>query len=310
MTLKKTIFLIIFISSAGLGYAQAKKSAAKPKAPVPLKPGNVVQPANSLLWEITGRGLTQPSYLYGTMHILCAEDAKLSEGLKKAIKDSKQIYFEVDMDNMQEMMGALQFIRMNDGVKLSDLLTPLEYGRIKDYFDKNKSMLPFAMMNRFKPYFITAMLSSEIMGCDEKSGSEQLIMTESKKYDKNISGLESIEFQASIFDSIPYQKQAKDLLMYVDSIDHYKKVSAQMVDLYRKQDINNIDTLLQQSDPGMTDYMDILLFGRNKRWAMQMPEQMFQMSTLFAVGAGHLGGENGVINLLRKDGFTVKPLKN
>ena len=60
----------------------------------------------------------------------------------------------------------------------------------------------------------------------------------------------------------------------------------------------------------MIEYMDLLLYDRNKRWASQMPEQMFLMPTLFAVGAGHLGGERGVLNLLRQQGFTVKPLDN
>ena len=135
-------------------------------------------------------------------------------------------------------------------------------------------------------------------------------MTEARQYDKEVNGLETLEFQASIFDSIPYEKQAQDLVMYVDSIDKFRAITMEMVDMYRKQDINNMDSLMEKSDPGMMQYMDLLLYDRNKRWAEQIPEQMFNMPTLFAVGAGHLGGEKGVINLLIKQGFTVKPLDN
>jgi uncharacterized protein YbaP (TraB family) len=310
MSIQKCLFSIILISTSAIGYSQLKQPQTKNKAVTTPKSAGQKNGNNSLLWEISGRGLTQPSYLYGTMHIVCSEDAKLSEGLNKAIKAAKQVFFELDMDNMEEMMGVLKFARMNNGLKISDLVSPEEYIRLQEYFSKNKSVLPFNMMSRFKPYFITAIISEEIMNCEQKSSVEQLIMTEARQYDKDILGLETIEYQASIFDSIPYEKQAQDLVTYVDSIDKFRKVTLDMVDLYRKQDISKMDSLMIESDPGMMQYMDLLLYDRNKRWAMQMPESMFQMPTLFAVGAGHLGGSKGVIALLRSQGFTVKPLDN
>jgi uncharacterized protein YbaP (TraB family) len=71
-----------------------------------------------------------------------------------------------------------------------------------------------------------------------------------------------------------------------------------------------MDSLMHKSDPGMEEYMDILLFDRNRRWAQDMPKLMAGQSLLFAVGAGHLPGDQGVINLLRKMGYNVKPLSN
>lgn len=310
MTVKKSLFLLFLIHTTVVCYTQVKKSVTKPKPEG--KPEMVKQPGkeNSLLWEISGKGLTSPSYLYGTMHIVCASDAKMSEGLKKAIQHSKQVFFEVDMDNMDEMMGVLKFARMNNGLKISDLVSAEDYIRLEEYFSKHRSILPFSMMSRFKPYFITAIISEGMMDCEEKSSIEQLIMKEARDNDKDVLGLETIEFQASVFDSIPYEKQAQDLVMYVDSIEKFRQVTLDMVDLYRKQHIHQMDSLMEKSDPGMIQYMDLLLYDRNKRWAMQMNEHMFSMPTLFAVGAGHLGGEKGLINLLRKEGFTVKPLDN
>ena len=244
------------------------------------------------------------------MHVVCADDAKMSIGLKNAIAKAKQVFLEIDMDNMDEMMSVMKFARMNNGLKISDLVTPVEYMRLEEYFSKNKSILPFAMMNRFKPYFVTAIISEGMMDCNEKSSVEQIIMTEARNNEKDVFGLETVEFQASIFDSIPYEKQAADLVKYIDSIDKFRENTLEMVELYRKQEINSMDTLMEKSDPGMMEYMDLLLYDRNKRWASQMPEQMFLMPTLFAVGAGHLGGERGVLNLLRQQGFTVKPLDN
>lgn len=309
MLVKTSFVLICWVAMAGLGYGQSKKSNSKSKSEsrkqVPKQ-----ENSNTLLWEISGNGLKRPSYLFGTMHILCAEDAQLSENLKGIIKNSDQIYFELDMDDMQEMMGALQYLRMSDGQKISELLTPEEYKKVEAYFKDNKFPMPMSMMNRFKPYFVSSLIGEQMLTCEQKNGMEMQIMQESKKYKKDIKGLETTKFQASIFDSIPYAKQAKDLVNYIDSIDNYKKVMLEMVDVYRQQDLVRMDSLMHKSDPGMEEYMDILLFDRNRRWVQDMPKLMSGQSLLFAVGAGHLPGDQGVINLLREKGYLVKPLSN
>jgi uncharacterized protein YbaP (TraB family) len=214
------------------------------------------------------------------------------------------------MDNLGEMLGAMKYLRMNDGKKLSELLTKEEYARVEAYFKNNAVPLPLTMMNRFKPYFISSLIGEQMMACSQKNGMEELIMRESKQYRKEIKGLETTEFQASIFDSIPYEKQAKDLVNYIDSIDSYKEVNMEMVDVYREQNLEKMNSLMHKSDPGMDEYMDILLYGRNRHWVEQMPEIMKGRCILFAVGAGHLPGEQGVINLLRKKGYKVTPMGN
>jgi uncharacterized protein len=304
----KTSWLFICLATmAGPGCAQ------KPDASKATGNGNAKgkgNNANTLLWKISGNGLDKPSYLFGTMHILCEDDAALSVNLKKAIKDCNHIYFEIDLDNMMEILGTMKYLRMNDGKKLSELLSPEEYSRVEAYFKTNPAPIPLSMMTRFKPYFISSMIGEQMMTCEKKNGMEEQIMKESKQYDKEIKGLETIEFQASIFDSIPYDKQAKDLVQYIDSIDSYKNVMVEMVDVYRKQDLEKMDDLMHKSDPGMEEYMDLLLYNRNRHWVQQMPDIMKEKTILFAVGAGHLPGDQGVINLLRKKGFTVTPVEN
>lgn len=316
MRVKKSILFICCFAMAGLGYSQPKKMNAKSSGTKQATPGSKTTPkpadGNTLLWQITGNGLAAPSYLFGTMHILCDKDAGLSPNLKKAIKDVQVIYFELDMDDMGELMGAMKFLRMNDGKKLSDLLTKEEYGRVDNYFKQHKMPMPLSFMNRFKPLVVSSLIGEQVMACDndKKNGMEQEIMRESKQYEKEIRGLETAEFQAGLFDSIPYEKQAKDLLNYIDSVDTYTKATLEMVDVYKKQDLKRLDLLVAKSDPGMEKYMDLLLYDRNRRWAQNMPNIMGPRSTLFAVGAGHLAGENGVINLLKKKGYTLTPLKN
>ncbi len=225
MILKQSLMVMVCFSvatsisaqlSSSSGKSPDKKVVAKkvdqPKASASTKRGSNTNNLNTLLYEITGKGLTSPSYLFGTMHILCADDAKLSAAMKKIIRETGQVYFEIDMDNLQEMMGALQYLRMNDGKQLSDFLTTAEYDRVKNYFEKNKTLLPFSMMSRLKPYFISSLIGEQMMTCEKKNGMETLIMSESRQYDKEIRGLETTKFQAGIFDSIPYDKQAKDLV--------------------------------------------------------------------------------------------------
>src|ERR1044072_2068862 len=236
MLSKKASMLIFYIAVAMASFGQQPaKPGKKVSAPAPKATSNQLD--NTLLWKISGNGLSRSSYLYGTMHVLCAGDATISDSLKLAIKYADQIYFELDMDNMGEMLGAMKYLRMNDGKKLSELLSKEDYAKVEEYFKHNAVPLPLAMMNRFKPYFISSLIGEQMMSCDQKNGMEELIMRESKKYNKEIKGLETTEFQASIFDSIPYEKQAKDLVSYIDSIDSYKQVTMEMVEVYREQNL-------------------------------------------------------------------------
>ena len=299
--------LIFYMAMAMAGFGQQNANPGKKEtAPAPKANRNHLD--NTLLWKISGNGLKRPSYLYGTMHVMCAEDATVSDSLKLAIKYCDLIYFELDMDNLGETLGALKYVRMNNGTKLSELLTKEEYTKVETYFKENN--LPLSMFARFKPMFISSLIGEKMMNCSQKNGMEELIMRESRQYHKEIKGLETTEFQASIFDSIPYEKQAKDLVNYIDSIDTYKQINTEMVELYRQQNLDRLDSLMNKSDPGMEDYTELLLYSRNRHWVEQMPAFMKDSCILFAVGAGHLPGDQGVINLLRKKGYKVTPMKN
>jgi len=303
----KKISVIIFLVVAALSASAqkavvAKKNTKEKQSPFVLE--------NTLLWEISGNHLTKPSYLFGTMHLLCAADAQLSDSLRYAISNAKQIYFEIDLDNMMETLGAMRYLNMNNNTRLSDLLTEEEYARVTAYFKKNKTMLPMSMMERLKPYFITSLISESKFPCAEKDGMEQVIMKEAKKDQKPINGLETVQFQASVFDSIPYKRQAKDLLKMIDSAGVAGDSSdIQLVEVYKKQDLNKMQELTADEE-GMREFLDLLLYNRNANWVKKMPAIMRDAPALFAVGAGHLGGEKGVINLLRKSGFTVRPMKH
>jgi len=81
---------------------------------------------NTLLWKISGNGIAKPSYLVGTVHMICKEDAFLSNNLVKAIENADKVYLELDMDNLFEMIGAMMNMKMNNDTTLADMLTPEE----------------------------------------------------------------------------------------------------------------------------------------------------------------------------------------
>jgi uncharacterized protein len=302
---KISVFIVMVLAVLGLTAqknATAKKNGQQDPATKPLE--------NTLLWQISGNHLNKPSYLFGTMHLLCAEDAQLSDSLRFAIDQAKQVYFEIDLDNMVETLGAMRYLNMKDNLKLSDLLSEEEYQRVREYFKKHKTMLPMSMMDHLKPYFITSLISESRFPCAAKDGMEQVIMKQAKKEGKPINGLETVQFQASVFDSIPYKRQAMDLVKMIDSAGAAGDTSdRQLTEVYRQQDLNKMQELTAAED-GMGEFLDLLLYNRNANWVAKIPAIMRDAPALFAVGAGHLGGEKGVIRLLRKAGFTVTPMKH
>ena len=265
----------------------------------------------TLLWQVSGNGLEKPSFLYGTIHMLCAEDAVLSDGLKNAIAKSDQVYLEVDMDNLFEMLGTLKNMKMRGDTTLSDLLSKKDYEKVKHYFEEKSSLLPFSMLETYKPFLAAATILESNIEC-ESLPMEQVIMEEAKKNRKSIKGLESMSYQMSIFDSIPYKNQAEQLVQYIDHADNKddNKEYEELVSAYKKQDLQKLEELTKQTDMGMANYVDLLLYNRNRNWVKKLKTLMQEKSLVIAVGAGHLPGENGVINLLRKAGYTVTPMQN
>jgi uncharacterized protein YbaP (TraB family) len=268
---------------------------------------------NTLLWKISGNGIEKPSYLFGTIHMLCGDDAALSDNMKKAIRNCDEIYFEVDLDNLFEMIGAMGKMKMNGDTTLHDLLNDSDYQKVKNYFEDKGSMLPFSMLETFKPMLAASTLEESSLPCDNTTMMEQVIMQEAKQYNKKIKGLETMAYQAGVLDSIPYHLQAEQLLEYINKAnqgDHSDKELLEMLAAYKEQDLNKLEKLLISSDAGVSSFTDVLLYHRNENWVKKLKDILPGKSLVIAVGAGHLPGDKGVISLLRKAGYTVTPVEN
>lgn len=264
---------------------------------------------NTLLWEITGNGLQRPSYLFGTFHLMCKDDIHLSESLRKAIKATDEMYLEMDMDDPSILLGGMMLMNMKEGKKLKDLYTKEEYNKVESFFSDSLGT-PIGMMQGMKPMFLESLLYPKMMACKSLSGVEEELMKLAKDAKKEIKGLETMEFQASVFDSIPYTEQAKDLLKTIDSLPQYRRYFDTMLTVYKNQQLTEMETLFNKSEFGMEENKELLLDNRNKNWVAQLKQIMKAKSVFVAVGAGHLPGKAGVIELLKKEGYTARPLFN
>jgi len=266
---------------------------------------------NNLLWKISGEGLEEPSYLFGTIHMINGDDFFLPDGTMSAIDDSKQMVFEIDLNEISDMsniMGLMSKAFMKDNLTIKDLLTAEEYDIVDKHFQKMG--LPMMMFQRLKPMFLTVFASGDMSPGDLQSGKiksyEMEFMEMAKNSNKTVKGLETIEFQISVFDSIPYSEQAKMLMETILAGDSDSDSFKKIVEVYKQQDIEKMLAMTMSEEAGLSDYDDILLNQRNKNWIPLMEEMMKVQQNFFAVGAGHLAGDEGVIKLLRKAGYKVE----
>lgn len=262
---------------------------------------------NSTLWKIEGNGLEKPSYLFGTIHITC--DATIEDDVKKALDETSQVVLEVDMDDPEMMTKMMGGMYMKDGKKISDLVTEEEYAIIDAMITKETGM-PLKMLETMKPFFVISMLYPKMIDCTMQSFEQELIKI-AKEQNEDILGLESIESQMQIFEDIPYEDQVADLLRTAkDNLEYDKNTFAKMLEIYKNEDITTmVEMMDDKNSVAVSKHQDKLLHNRNKNWISKIEEYAKEQPTFFGVGAGHLAGDNGVINLLREAGFTVTASK-
>jgi uncharacterized protein YbaP (TraB family) len=267
----------------------------------------------ALLWKIDGKNLNKASYLFGTIHLIPKEDYFLPYGLENVFDSVKKVYFEIDLNQMNdlgEMMGLMDKIMMKNDTSLADLLSTEEYAKMEKYFEGIG--MPLAMFDRIKPMFLSALADTDSNPNALKDGSFKSYEFElsdlAKKKELETGGLESIEFQLSIFDSIPYKVQANMLLQSIASTGNNEHQTKQMYKDYKNQNLNALNEAISSEDTQFVPYLEMLLYNRNKSWIPTITTAMHTSPCLFAVGAGHLIGDRGVIQLLRNQGYSVTPV--
>lgn len=262
---------------------------------------------NSLLWKISGNGIEKPSFLYGTMHAVC--ETNINENVLKAFEQTNQLYLEIDMDDPNLQAVMMNKMMMENGVTISSLVSE-EESKIIDTFLKENVGFSLKTIDTFKPFMISSMYLPKLLDCPMKAVDMELMKIATEQ-NEEVLGLETIESQLIIFDKIPYKIQVEEILKTAkNNMVKDKEEMNKMLSIYKSENIEKMLELSLESENKMfAEYTDDLLTKRNKNWIPTIEKVTKEKPTLFAVGAAHLAGDNGVIKLLRTKGYRVEAVK-
>ena len=305
MTFRLTGILLLFISSFFIiSCSSVKQPVATVEAWEPT--------AKALLWKIEKRSYNT-SYLLGTIHLIDKENFFLPNSFESSAEKASRFVFEIDMKELTDIgnqLGLLTKAFMKNNTTLGDLLSDEDYELVKDHFDEMG--LPLILLERIKPLFLSVFAGGDLDPMSLQSGEFLSYEMELNKMaeEKNIetAGLETTEYQLSLFDSIPYAEQADMLVESIRNSSESDGMLNEIIQQYISQDLKRMHDYTLQAESGMEKHANILLYNRNQNWIPVMMDMMKTEPIVFAVGAGHLGGTKGVLALLRKRGFEVTPL--
>ena len=256
----------------------------------------------SLLWEISGNGLSKSSYLYGTIHMICGNDYFLSDKTKKAFTASDNLVLEVNLSDPKELSAAQQLAYGKD--PLSKTLSPEQLNDLDALLQKRTGMT-VKQVDKFSLMTVMSLITMKSFGCVDIKSSEMEFIAMAKESDKSVTGFETLLAQMD-FLSKGYSDAEMITMLQESNDDTIKK----MVQNYIQENLPELYKDITAPKVMNEKARKWLLDVRNENWVVKMPDMMKDKSTFFAVGAAHLLDEQGVINLLRKKGYIVKPILN
>ena len=305
MTFVKSIALIgaVILGWAGLTRPVHAQNTASADAPL----------EKTLLWKITGKGI-KPSYLFGTIHIIGAKDYVWTPTMNKALKKTDKLVTEIDMSKQLAMaLEMMKLAPMKDGQTLVDVLSQEDYALVKQYFTEEaksaEAKMTFSMAQNWQPMLLLSALYPEMIDGPVKMYEMELVKL-AKEEEMEFGGLETVEDQMEVFHGIPYEEQAETLVETIQQLKENDGATSElqtMIEGYKTQDVDGMLEAMGEELEEMSN-QEALINDRNKDWIPKIITMSREKRTFYAVGAGHLGGENGVIRLLRKQGYKVTPV--
>lgn len=265
---------------------------------------------DALLYKISGKDLKKPSYLYGTIHRICQSDMFGMEKLTGYVDESHRVLLEFDLDDPAALAEMAVALNMADGKTINDLLTQEQFKKLDDTFKKYLGVSA-ELVKRIIPMGLTLMLatSPKLMGC-ANAGSYDLAFSQmAVKSKKPVEGLETVTDQMGAISKIPLEKQAEALNKFLLEPEKNSEEFKKLVASYKLQDSEKLFSEMQiwlKDDP---NFEESLLTKRNLNWIPKIEKAIASESIFIAVGAGHLGGKNGVVKLLREKGYRLEAVK-
>ena len=269
-----------------------------------------------LLWKISGKDLTKPSYLFGTHHLIPISFLDSVPGLFKAFGNCETVVGEMILNNIDANAQIMQAAMLPQGITMDSLLKKDDYTLVDAEL---KAVLKFGLkeLGLMNPSIIRTMYELEVYkhatGHSEDVQSDSYFQLVAGHKNMKIIGLEGIEEQINLLFGNKDLKREAQLL--VETIRHKTEIVIQINTLnnaYRAGKIEKLVDLAKKQDdkPSMTDEeYTAMIDNRNFNWLKLLPCYMKESSCFIAVGALHLGGENGLVKQLRKKGYKVRRVK-
>lgn len=265
------------------------------------------QDDNSLLWRISGNGMRQPSYLFGTIHLICPDDYIWTDKMQRSLDSSTEVCFELDLDDPSLLMQVAMGMTAESETKLSDFFTPEDYELLSSFLSDSMN-INIALFQKMKPAALLSLFATNMLNCSTPISYENRIMEMADEANKEIIGLEDAREQIELINKLPDDSVVIDIMTTIKEYDKERDEYKDLIKAYKEQNLPVLQRLIEETaETGgdLTSFID----DRNKKWIIRMVEYMDQAPVFFAVGAGHLYGENGLVQLLKAEGFRVTPIK-
>lgn len=274
-----------------------------------------------LLWKVTGNGLGRPSYIFGTHHMAPASMIDQIPGIDIAIEGCDIVVGEIEKDSLQapevQARMAQAMIAPLDST-LDKLYTPSEYAIVERVFNKYFSTMGVKLnqMKTLKPNAIsTQMQAMQAIKYFPNFNANDLIdvkvQERANEAGRPSAGLESIQEQIDLLFNAPLSEQAQGLLETCKQDEFVKVQSVALAEAYMAQNLDQMMAVMTDATMGgdSEEMMDALIYNRNRMWVEKLKVMMPERACLVCVGAGHLPGEQGVLQLLRNMGYIVEPMQ-
>lgn len=280
-----------------------------------------------LLYKISGKGLEKPSFIIGTYHLAPASFVDSIPGAPEALKAVEQVCGEVDMADMESMAGTQKMMAammLPDGKSISDVLSADEMDRLNAYMKATLGMdltnpLLKSQMGSMTPAAISTQLQliqfmKMTPGFNPMALIDNYFQQEAKKAGKPVIGFETLDFQISVlYTGSTLERQKEQLFCIIDNPEYHTMIMKTLSAAYFAQDMAKLlevtEDKMGNSCDSTPEEEEALIYGRNADWVEKIPAIISDKSTLFVVGAAHLPGNRGVLELLEKEGYTVEAVR-
>ncbi|HEY1284393.1 MAG TPA: TraB/GumN family protein [Steroidobacteraceae bacterium] len=273
--------------------------------------GSLSAYAESPVWAIKGAHNTV--YLAGSVHLLRAKDSALPPAFAKAYADADALVMEIDMDDLNESQAqgwVLEHGMFSEEETLQSTLGDKLYKRAVD--EGSKLGLPVEALQMMEPWLL-AMSFAEMgylkLGFDPEQGVEKQLARKAAADHKEITGFETVEEQFGLLDGLSYPDQARFLEITLEEMDEMETQTDDMLSAWRSGDAKKLGDLLSEEYKVAPTLYRTLVSDRNKRWMPQLEKLLTSdKDYLVVVGALHLVGNGGLLELTRARGYTAKQM--